>query len=286
MRVPWRTFRDAQRKYLDWEAFAFWVRTILDAEGELSPFVRAALVRRCPGFLEERAESTTPLSVDLFDWIQNRPFARAKCEGWLGAVMFYGFRHVRSHAVWNYWEHCERRWERHKPRRYPTFRTWFHTARNYDAEFEIPVVRFEDAIERYVEWSGFVLWLWPLFESRLKLPAPVAAEVERRLPGFVERSLFSARKAATSRSAVSRFMPRIEARLFATAREDSWLSTLRRRAQNHAKYVRFLLYSDHWRAQWANCVSSAYPSHGKWLRAAENYIESQDREEKQPSSVS
>ncbi len=50
-RVNPRTLRQAVKRYLEWEVFAFWARTALEGNFPLPPAIEKELERRCPGFL-------------------------------------------------------------------------------------------------------------------------------------------------------------------------------------------------------------------------------------------
>src|SRR6516162_700326 len=56
-RVPWPQLQEAREKFVAWEAFAFWVRAIEDAEGNIPRWLAPAVERRCPGFSEFAADS-------------------------------------------------------------------------------------------------------------------------------------------------------------------------------------------------------------------------------------
>jgi hypothetical protein len=92
----------AYDEYIRWQAFVVWARAILELEGSAPSWLEAILRKRCPGFMEEVARSNKPelLGLQLFPWVHNQVFAFAKEEGWLDALVFYGFRDTRSQGYW------------------------------------------------------------------------------------------------------------------------------------------------------------------------------------------
>src|SRR4029077_9031920 len=118
MQVPWNRFHKAYEEYIHWQAFALWARTVVESEGCTPARLKAILRRRCPGFVEEADRSNQPerLAVQLLPWIHNQTFGFTRSEGWLDALVFYGFRDIRAQGYWTYWEHCEREWKKRRPR--------------------------------------------------------------------------------------------------------------------------------------------------------------------------
>src|SRR5579863_8420555 len=130
MRVPWDRFRIAYEEYIRWQGFVLWVRAIVETEGDVPSWLEAVLRRRCPGFLEQSACSKKkhPLDLQLRTWIDNQVFRSARDEGWLDALVFYGFRDARSQGNCAYWEHCESEWKKRRPTSFPTFAEWWRSA--------------------------------------------------------------------------------------------------------------------------------------------------------------
>src|SRR5437867_2989123 len=54
--IPWRRLQEAREKYLDWEAFALWVRAVEEAEGRVPLWLTKAINERYRGFLKFVAE--------------------------------------------------------------------------------------------------------------------------------------------------------------------------------------------------------------------------------------
>src|SRR6516164_7947831 len=121
-RVPWPQLQETREKFVAWEAFAFWVRAIEDAEGDIPQSLAPAVAKRCPGFLEFAADRKRhhPDSPPRFwsyleEWIHERIFGKAWREGWMNAVGYYAARDLASLRNHAYWDYCERQWKRSKP---------------------------------------------------------------------------------------------------------------------------------------------------------------------------
>jgi hypothetical protein len=92
-RIPWRQLQKARELYIDWEAFALWVRAIEDTEGEFPNWLAQAVERRCQGFFEfaVRQKQEQPgnpgfLWYHLERWIHGHIFEKVWREGWMDAV--------------------------------------------------------------------------------------------------------------------------------------------------------------------------------------------------------
>ena len=122
MGVPWGRFYKAYEDYIRWQAFALWARAVGGVEGFAPPWLKAILRKRCPGLAEEAARSSKPelLGFELLPWVHNQAFGFAKEEGWLDALVFYGFRDTRAQGYWTYWEHCDSEWKKRRPAPFPT----------------------------------------------------------------------------------------------------------------------------------------------------------------------
>jgi len=70
----------------------------------LLPWLKAILRKHLSGlFGRKQFASRKPelLGLQLLTWIQNQTFGFAKDEGWLDALVFYGFRDIRSQGYWD-----------------------------------------------------------------------------------------------------------------------------------------------------------------------------------------
>jgi hypothetical protein len=145
MRVTSTRFSQAIEEYTEWQAFALWVRTIEEAEGELPPHTAEALRNRCPGFLECESEyrETHPqeppfLWMRLIEWIHRNVFRYAQDEGWFHALGFYALREARLKRLMEYWRQCEAEWKSNRPGNYPSFNEWFKHATGAGATGRVP----------------------------------------------------------------------------------------------------------------------------------------------------
>jgi hypothetical protein len=273
LRVPYDDFSAAHRQYVRWEAFALWIRAVVETENCLPSFVSNALKEHCPGLLEKEVQVTVPalLGVRLDGWIQDRVFARAKRERWLDALLFYGVRDPRSQCAFAYWERCEKQWSERRPSRYPTFERWFRSACSSDL-FPVTANRIAEAIEAYVDWLSFAYWLEPLFENNLALPERLAKEVESKAPGLLEivaQLESEKRKASEIESYLMRW---IEDRHFSEAKEGNWFDRVRSQIHNHPRYVRISEYSRRWRKERPQDCLRLYPSFPRWSRRADTFL--------------
>lgn len=122
---------EAVTDFIEWEAFAYWVRPALEAGNPLPPKVAEALARRCPGLSEPRYPNgrhadqiVVPDWDRLMLWIIDNCFKDAKSEGWFDAILLEARRHPRAIRTVEYAEHCEERWSSQPPTPYPSFEDW------------------------------------------------------------------------------------------------------------------------------------------------------------------
>src|SRR5207245_11790648 len=127
-------------EYMEWEAFAYWLRSLLEAGIDLPGTVSLELERRCPQFLECDEKLRSTLSPEdytrrwkaLVEWGGNRFFAEAKLEGWFDAIVFHARAHPRSVRTVDYWVfYWDEHWSTLPNRTYPSFQEWHRAADNY-----------------------------------------------------------------------------------------------------------------------------------------------------------
>ena len=129
---------EAVSQYIDWEAFAYWVRPALEFGSELPADVAHELEDRCPGFLDlpGKANKRDLASVSqawqqLMLWIGDHIFSEATNEGWFDDVLIQAGLHPRAIRTREYADHCDELWSASLPVPYPTFEDWRRDADSY-----------------------------------------------------------------------------------------------------------------------------------------------------------
>lgn len=120
---------EAVPHYVDWEAFAYWVRPGLELGSPLPQEITRELRQRCPGFLEAHPEARD--WQQFLSWIGDQNFSHAKSEGWFDAILLFAHRHPRAIRTIEYAEHCEEGWGSQVPDPYPSFEQWRREADSY-----------------------------------------------------------------------------------------------------------------------------------------------------------
>ena len=123
----------AVAQYMEWEAFTYWLRSLLESDTKLPGAVVKELRRRCPGFLECDEVLRNTLSPEdfakrwkaLLEWGENRFFSSIRKEGWFEAIVCEARAHPRSVRTVDYWVFY---WDEHWSSRpldvYPSFQEW------------------------------------------------------------------------------------------------------------------------------------------------------------------
>jgi hypothetical protein len=276
MQVPWDRFHKAYEEYIRWQAFVLWARAIVELEGRVPSWLEAILRKRCPGFAAEASRSNKPelLGLHLLPWVHNRVFAFAKEEGWLDALMFYGFRDARSQGYWAYWEHCDGEWKKRRPAAIPTFVQWRRSALSGKLEGDVRCAAVAKAVEKYLDFEALVYWLRPLFRgAKVQLPPHVALELGRESPSLLE---FVSREISAAYGDKSRSWERLfnwgKDHVLAHAKKQGWLDCVLRQVRIHPLRVRMVDYA-------AFCCKSGlgnnalpYPSLRHWQKEAQGYV--------------
>jgi hypothetical protein len=131
-RVTVERLHESLDRYLEWQAFAYWVRSPLESDpGNLPSTVDDQLRCRCPGFLEHDAQlrsSDSPLFprswFRLMDWIQDHFFSEEKASNWFDAVAFSAENHPRSQRTIEYWLEWDDALVSEDLGSYPSFQEW------------------------------------------------------------------------------------------------------------------------------------------------------------------
>jgi hypothetical protein len=138
-RIPWQRLLEARGRYIDWQEFYLWARSILEVEPRIPEWLREVLNNRCPGFLDkeergtERPASKGPLHLCLEEWIENEIFGSIKRDGWFNAIAYYANREPRYQRAEVCWSECVKKWKRVKPIRYPSFEEWKSITARWDS---------------------------------------------------------------------------------------------------------------------------------------------------------
>lgn len=275
LRVPWCRFRKAYVAYPRWLALTLWAQAILSAEGGTSRWLAANLKKRSRGLIDHEALQIEPglLVLRVQEWIHNRVFRKAKEEGWLDALIFFGVRALHSRSAWAYWEHCESEWETKRPGMYPSFKKWWETARQYQFCEKATTARIATALKRYVELQAVIHWLHPLLRSNRDLPATAAAEVRRGWPGLLEFCSSIDRTRPDAKGTLAKRLAEwMEDRYFAQPRKEGWLNIVVEQARNEPRHVRMLEFWKRSTQELPRNPATAYPSFREWRRAADSYI--------------
>jgi hypothetical protein len=292
-RVPWQRLLEARNRYLDWQEFYLWVRSILEVEHGLPASLRDILDDRCPGLLDaqgrgsKRPTSKGPLHLCLEDWIEEEVFGSTKKEGWFNAVAYYSIRDLRYQKAEDCWSECVKKWKKVKPIRYPSFDEWKRIAAQYDSTAHVsagtrksrapsPRVdpdRLEDAASRYIDWEAFAYWARPALENPGQLRGEVATELRRRCPGFVEAFAHEKKLSFMSRAhSWDRLMAWITVHFFQDAQNEGWFDALLAQARNHPRAIRTMEYADDCDEAGRVRAPKPYPPFQEWRKQADSYL--------------
>jgi len=114
--------------YLEIEAFAYWLRPILDARSTLPGGVRDEIKNRYPS-LEVRDEWNRD---QMWDCLKNSHFQEAQAERWFDAVVYTAELHPRRMKFIDYFSlYWSSHWPKRKPASYPSFEFWRREAESY-----------------------------------------------------------------------------------------------------------------------------------------------------------
>jgi hypothetical protein len=133
-------FAQAVAQYIEWEAFTYWLRSLLEADTKFPDIVTKEVQGRCPGFLEHDEELRSTLSPEnyarrwkaLVEWGENRFFVEARKEGWFDALVSFARAHPRSARTVDYWVfYWDEHWLARSLETYPSFQEWRQAADDY-----------------------------------------------------------------------------------------------------------------------------------------------------------
>jgi len=276
MQVPWHRFHKAYEEYIRWQAFVLWARAIVELEGSAPSWLETILRKRCPGFMEEASRLSKPelLGLQVLPWVHNQVFGFAKQEGWLDALVFYGFRDTRSQGYWTYWEHCESEWRKRRPASFPTLVRWRRSALSWKLRGDVSCAAVVKAVEKYLDFEALVYWLRPLFRgAKVLLPPHVALELRQESPSFLE---FLRRETSGAYEDKSRSWQRLfdwgKVHVLSHAKKEGWLDCVLRQAGIHPRHVRLVDYSALWCKSRRVNTALPYPHLREWQRDMEGYV--------------
>jgi hypothetical protein len=276
LRIPWDRFHEAYDEYIRWQAFVLWARAILELEGSAPSWLEAILRKRCPGFMEEVARSNKAelLGLQLFPWVHDQVFGFAKEEGWLDALVFYGFRDTRSQGYWAYWEHCETEWRKRRPASFPAFVQWMHSALSWKLQGDVRCAAVAKAVEKYLDFETVLYWLHPLYRgAKVQLPEHVALELRQESPSLLE---FISRETSGAYRDKSKSWQRLftwgTSHVLSHAKKEGWLDCVLHQAGIHPRHVRLVDYAALWCKSRLGNTALPYPSLRQWQRDMEVYV--------------
>ena len=100
----------AAAQYVEWEAFALWTRSLIEAVHEIPAVVRSAVEARCPGFegyvktlRDKPCSDPAWLWEQLRAWIENHFFAEAVRDASIEGLRAAAHRTLRSERIIDYW---------------------------------------------------------------------------------------------------------------------------------------------------------------------------------------
>jgi hypothetical protein len=291
-RIPWRRLDETRTEYVEWQELCFWVRVIVEAEGEMPDWLSAVGDQRCPGFLPAQNGNTSsrPLGLRLEDWIDEHIFGFARDEGWLNALQFYAVRDPRYQRAEVCWSECVKKWSQAKPIRYPSFEEWQALASTCDetahlvpeqqrAQASVKCVerhRLEEAVAQYIDWEALAYWATPALEHKQPLPDVVRNELDRRCPGFLSQAIQRATASEQSSTSWEGLMAWVADHFFADAKAEGWFDAILIGVHKHPRAIRTMEYADHWDEDRGSKVPVPYPTFEEWRNEADSYVEAPD----------
>jgi hypothetical protein len=122
-------------EFVEWRAFSYWLRLIVETQGVVSDPMTAILQERCPGFLEyaaayagEHPREPAFLWLRFLEWADEKVFHIPMAEGWRHALGYYATRDPRMDQLRTHWKQCRRAWKLQVPDSLPGFEEWRESA--------------------------------------------------------------------------------------------------------------------------------------------------------------
>ena len=124
-------------RYIEGEAFAYWVRAVVESARRIPSSVAKSIEQRCPGFLGDRAvhapapgttEYASWLWRELLGWIESHTLAEVGHSSHIEELRARARYHLRAERITAYWAECDAAWNKQPPRVYPDFEEWLRVA--------------------------------------------------------------------------------------------------------------------------------------------------------------
>lgn len=275
LRVPWPQFRRAYEEYPRWHGLWLWV----DAMGRTNGAQHSTMLnlkKHAPEFLSIGAQSrmSEPLSLALLDWVHTKRFRRAKQQGWLNALTFYGVRHSYSRGAWLYWEHCEQKWRNENLAMSPNFEEWWGSALDWHMPDQISSLTLAAAVNRYLEWESLKYWLRPLFLRLSEIEPGIRRTLRRYCPGIPHIELTDLCTSGTRHDIWKEVERDGDRRLLLPARQGHWVDHLIEHVRWHPWRARMQAYASTWSRESTQVSVNLCPSFADWKHAAAFYTKS------------
>jgi hypothetical protein len=118
-------------EFIEWRAFSYWLRLIVENLGFVPEAVATILQQRCPGFLEyasacaiEHPGEQELLWLRFWEWTDEKVFEAAIAEGWRHVLGYDAMRDPRMDRIRAYWKRCSATWKLDPPASVPSFESW------------------------------------------------------------------------------------------------------------------------------------------------------------------
>jgi hypothetical protein len=122
-------------EFIEWRAFSYWLRLIVDNIGFVPDEAAEMLQDRCPGFLEYAAAYSRQhpkeqefLWLRFLEWTDENIFQTPIAEGWRHVLGYDATRDPRMDQLRTYWKQCRETWKLQLPSPLPRFESWFASA--------------------------------------------------------------------------------------------------------------------------------------------------------------
>jgi hypothetical protein len=132
--------------------------------------------------------------------------------------------------------------------------------------------RFKKALQEYLEWESFSLWVRAIVDVERILPAQILETLQKRCPGFLQ----SERQSQRARTRQANLLPLhllewIHNHIFSDAERDGWLDALVYYTVRDPRSQRTWAYWEQCEDEWMRKRPRAYPSFEEWCRAVEKW---------------